>query len=67
MKYLQNTFKFLKFFHLLLLSEKRNVYELLMGKPKGKRPFGRPRVVNIKTDLFREWLGLCGLDWSSSG
>jgi hypothetical protein len=24
-------------------SEKRNVYRLLLGKPEGKRPWGRPR------------------------
>jgi hypothetical protein len=34
--------------------EKRNVYRLLVGKPEGKRPLGRPRrrwVINIKMDL----------------
>jgi hypothetical protein len=34
--------------------EKRNAYRLLMGKPEGKRPLGRPRrrwVDNIKMDL----------------
>jgi hypothetical protein len=33
---------------------KRNAYRILMGKPEGKRPLGRPRcrwVVNIKMDL----------------
>jgi hypothetical protein len=25
------------------MEEKRNVYRLLVGKPKGKRPLGRPR------------------------
>jgi hypothetical protein len=42
--------------------EKRNAYRILVGKPEGKRPLGRPRrrwVDNIKTDL-REiaWDGL---------
>jgi hypothetical protein len=35
--------------------EKRNVYRLLVGKPKGKRPLGRPRrrwIDNIKMDLL---------------
>jgi hypothetical protein len=46
------------------MGEKRNVYRLLVGKPEGKRPLGRPRrmwVENIKMDL-RE-IGLCELDW----
>jgi hypothetical protein len=25
------------------MGEKRNVYRVLMGKPEGKRPLGRPR------------------------
>jgi hypothetical protein len=36
------------------MGEKRNAYRLLVGKPEGKRPLGRPRcrwVDNIKTDL----------------
>jgi hypothetical protein len=38
------------------MEEKRNAYMLLVGKPEGKRPLGRPRrkwVDNIKRD-FRE-------------
>jgi hypothetical protein len=34
--------------------EKRNAYRMLVGKPEGKRPLGRPRhrwVDNIKIDL----------------
>jgi hypothetical protein len=34
--------------------EKRNVYRLLVGKPEGKRPLGRPRrrwIDNIKVVL----------------
>jgi hypothetical protein len=33
---------------------KRNAYRILVGKPEGKRPMGRPRrrwVDNIKIDL----------------
>jgi hypothetical protein len=36
------------------MGEKRNAYSLLVGKPGGKRPLGRPRrrrVDNIKMDL----------------
>jgi hypothetical protein len=34
--------------------EKRSAYKILVGKPEGKRPLGRPRrrrVANIKMDL----------------
>jgi hypothetical protein len=29
--------------HVERMGEERNVYRVLMGKPEGKRPFGRPR------------------------
>jgi hypothetical protein len=47
---------------------KRNAYRILMGKPEGMRPLGRPRcrwVDNIKIDL-RE-IGWYGLERSGSG
>jgi hypothetical protein len=40
------------------------VYKVLVGKPKGRRPFGRPRrrwEDGIRMD-FRE-IGLGGVDW----
>jgi hypothetical protein len=46
------------------MGETRNAYRILLGKPEGKRPLGRPRctwVDNIKID-FRE-IGCDGLDW----
>jgi hypothetical protein len=42
------------------MGEKRNVYRLLVGKPEGKRPLGRPRrrwIDNIKMDLLEITLG----------
>jgi hypothetical protein len=44
--------------------EKRNAYRILVGKPSGKRPLGRPRYRwkdNIRMDL-RE-IGWGGMDW----
>jgi hypothetical protein len=49
--------------HLARMGEKRNAYRILVGKPEGKRPLGRPRrrwVDNIKMDL-RE-IGWGGMD-----
>jgi hypothetical protein len=46
------------------MGEKRNVYRLLVGKPEGKRPLGRPRsrwMDNIKTDLSE--IGVNVVDW----
>jgi hypothetical protein len=44
--------------------EKRNVYRLLVGKPQGKRPLGRPRyrwVDNIIMNLGE--VGWGDVDW----
>jgi hypothetical protein len=41
-----------------------NVYRLLVGKPYGKRPLGRPRrrwMDNIKRNLLE--IGLSVVDW----
>jgi len=40
--------------HVECIGERRGVYRVLLGKPEGKRPLGRPRsrwVDNIKMDL----------------
>jgi hypothetical protein len=40
--------------HVARRGEKRNAYRILVGKPEGTRPLGRPRlkwVDNIKMDL----------------
>jgi hypothetical protein len=45
--------------HEARMREKRNAYRILVGKPEGKRPLGRPRrrwVDSIKMDLREiEW------------
>ena len=52
--------------HVAHMGEGRCVYRVLVGKPEGKRPFGRPRLKwgdNIKTDL-QEVGGVVGTGWS---
>jgi hypothetical protein len=46
------------------MGEKRIMYRLLVGKPEGKRPLGRPRrrwIDDIKVDLLE--IGLSVVDW----
>jgi len=53
--------------HLARMGEERGVYRVLVGKPEGKRPLGRPRrrrVDNIRMDLqevgcgYMDWIGV---------
>ena len=55
------------FGHVARMGEERGVYRVLVGKPEGKRPLGRPRrrrVDNIRIDLqevgcgYVDWIGL---------
>ena len=46
------------------MEEGRDVHKVLVGKPEGKRPLGRPRrrwEDNIKMDLQKGGYG--GMDW----
>jgi len=52
--------------HMARMGEEREVYRVLVGKPEGKRPLGRPRhrwVDNIRMDLqevgcgYMDWIG----------
>jgi hypothetical protein len=46
------------------MGEEKNAYRILVGKPEGKRPLGRPRrrwMDNIKMDLTE--IGWGGVDW----
>jgi hypothetical protein len=50
--------------HVARKGEKMNAYRILVGKPQGKKPLGRPRgtlVSNIKIDLRK--IGWDGMDW----
>jgi hypothetical protein len=60
--------------HVARMGEKRNAYRILVGKPEGKRPPGRPRrrwVDNIKMDLreigLMVWIGLIWLRIGTRG
>ena len=53
--------------HVARMGEERGIYSVLLGKPDGKRPLGRPRrrwVDNIRMDLQEvgcgcmDWIGL---------
>ena len=50
--------------HVARMGERRGVYRVLVWKPEGKRPMGRPRCRwedNIKMDLQEGGCG--GMDW----
>ena len=53
--------------HVARIGEERGVYRVLMGKPEGRRPLGRPRrrwVDNIRMDLQEVGMGMwTGLGW----
>ena len=53
--------------HVARMGEERGVYRVLLEKPEGRRPLGRPRrrcVNNIRLDLqdvgcgYMDWIGL---------
>jgi hypothetical protein len=55
--------------HVARIRNGRGMHRVLVGKPEGKRPLGRPRIRwedNIKTDL-QEVGGVMGTGWIGSG
>ena len=51
--------------HVARIGEERGAYRVLVGKPEGKRPLGRPRrrwVDNIRMDL--QEVGCGHVDWN---
>ena len=53
--------------HVARMGEERETYRVLLGKPEGKRPLGRPRrrwMDNVRLDLqevecgYVDWIGL---------
>jgi hypothetical protein len=57
--------------HVACIGEKRGAYKILVGRPEGRRPLGRPRsrwVDNIKMDLQDVgWWVWTGLSWLRIG
>ena len=60
--------------HVERMEGRRGVYRVLVGKPEGKRPFGRPRhrwEDHIKMDIhevgWRVWTGLSRLRIGTGG
>jgi len=52
------------------MGERKGVYRVLVGKPEGQRPLGRPSPRwedSIKMDLQEVGCGGCGLDRAGSG
>jgi hypothetical protein len=50
--------------HVARMGEGRSVYRIVVGRPEGKRPLGRPRrrwEDNIKMDLREIWID--GANW----
>jgi len=56
--------------HVVRMGEERGVHRVLVGKPEGRRPLGRPRrrwVDNIWMDLQGGGMWVYGLDWVGRG
>jgi hypothetical protein len=58
--------------HVARVGEERNLYKVLVGKPEGKRPLGRPRHEwedGIRMDLRKTGLGVVWIafDWLRIG
>jgi hypothetical protein len=57
--------------HVARMGEERKMYKVLVGKPEGKRPLGRPRrrwEDGIRMDLREIGLGVwTGFDWLRTG
>jgi len=48
------------------MMEKKGIYRVLVGKPEGQRPLGKPSCRwedNIKKDL--QVVGCCDMDWNA--
>jgi hypothetical protein len=54
----------------LRMGEERKVYKVLLGKPEGRRPLGRPRrrwEDGVRMDLREIGVDWIGFDWLRTG
>ena len=49
------------------MGEERGVYRVLVGKPEGKRPLGRPRRRWVDNITIGGGMCVYGLDWAVPG
>jgi hypothetical protein len=50
--------------HVARMGETRNAYRILVGKPEGKRPLGRPRCTLVDSiKIYLREIGWDGMDW----
>ena len=49
--------------HVARIGERRGVYRVLVGKPEGKRPLGRPRRRWEDNKMYLQEVGCGGMDW----
>jgi len=47
--------------HVAHMGERRGICTVVVGKPEGSRPHGRPRHNNIK--MYLQEVGCGGMDW----
>jgi hypothetical protein len=53
--------------HVARMGEETKLYKVLVGKPEGKRLFGRPRRRWDQNGSYGDWLGECRVDPVGSG
>jgi len=51
--------------HVARMGEERGMYRVLVGKPEGRRPLGRPRRRWVDSLGGEMWV--YGLDWAGPG
>ena len=49
--------------HVARMGEERGLYRVLVGKPEGKRPLGRPRHRWVDIRMYLQEVGCGYMDW----
>jgi hypothetical protein len=53
--------------HVARMGEEKNVYKVLVGKPEGKRPLGKPKMGSEWILERLSWEVWIGFDWLRTG